>query len=205
VAEGAGLMRRVGREVLRTAVAQASAWQRAGVAIPIAVNLSTSDLVDGALATEISQLLQGARLDGSWLKLEITENTVMAQPEHVTATLAELRTLGCRVSLDDFGTGHASLEHLVRLPVDELKIDRSFVLGLDRDDPGSTAIVRALALLGRDLGVSVVAEGVETPRAWGQLVASGCTAVQGHLLSPPLPADALERWLCARTREEQTV
>jgi diguanylate cyclase (GGDEF)-like protein len=201
VAEGAGLMRRLGREVLRTAIAQAAAWQRAGVGVPVAVNLSTADLVDGALPTEIAQLLDGERLDGSWLKLEITENTVMTQPEHVTATLQELRTLGCRVSLDDFGTGHASLEHLARLPVDELKIDRSFVSGLDRSDTVGAAIVRALALLGHDLGVSVVAEGVETPRAWGQLVAAGCSAAQGYLLSRPLPADELETWLAARRQE----
>ena len=209
VAEGSGLMRRLGREVLRQAIAQGAAWQRDGTPVPVAVNLSTADLVDGSLTTEIAQLLDGERLDGSWLKLEITENTVMAQPDRVTATLAELRSLGCRVSLDDFGTGHASLEHLVRLPVDELKIDRSFVLGLDRDDAGSAAIVRALALLGRDLGVSVVAEGVETPRAWGQLVAAGCSAAQGYLLSRPLPADELEAWLAARRaaagREEQPV
>jgi diguanylate cyclase (GGDEF)-like protein len=210
VAEGAGLMRRIGREVLRTAIAQAAAWHRAGAAVPVAVNLSTADLVDGALPTEIAQLLQAERLDGSWLKLEITENTVMTQPEHVTATLAELRTLGCRVSLDDFGTGHASLEHLVRLPVDELKIDRSFVLGLDRDEAGASAIVRALALLGRDLGVSVVAEGVETSRAWGQLVVAGCSSAQGYLLSRPLPAGELEAWLAARrgassALEEQAV
>ncbi len=201
VAEGAGLMRRLGREVLRAAIAQSAEWKRAGVPIPIAVNLSTADLVDGALPTEIAQLLDGERLDGSWLKLEITENTVMSQPEHVTATLQELRTLGCRVSLDDFGTGHASLEHLVRLPVDELKIDRSFVMGLDRDDPGGAAIVRALALLGRDLGVSVVAEGVESPRAWGQLVAAGCTAAQGYLLSRPLPGRDIETWLARRRSE----
>ncbi len=201
VAEGAGLMRRLGREVLRTAIHQSAEWQRAGVPVPVAVNLSTADLVDGALPTEIAQLLDGERLDGAWLKLEITENTVMTQPDHVTATLQELRTLGCRLSLDDFGTGHASLEHLVRLPVDELKIDRSFVISLDRDDAGGAAIVRALALLGRDLGVSVVAEGVESPRAWGQLVAAGCTAAQGYLLSRPLPGREIETWLAARRRE----
>jgi diguanylate cyclase (GGDEF)-like protein len=210
VAEGAGLMRRLGREVLRTAIAQAATWQRAGIGVPVAVNLSTADLVDGALPTEIAQLLARERLDGSWVKLEITENTVMTQPEHVTATLAELRTLGCRISLDDFGTGHASLEHLVNLPVDELKIDRSFVLGLDRDEAGASAIVRSLALLGRDLGVDVVAEGVETPRAWGQLVAAGCSTAQGYLLSRPLPASELEPWLAARRAasaalEEQAV
>jgi diguanylate cyclase (GGDEF)-like protein len=197
VAESAGLMRRLGRDVLRRAIAQAAAWQRSGNGVPIAVNLATADLVDGGLATEIAQLLDAHELDGSWLKLEITENTVMAQPERVTETLGQLRSLGCRLSLDDFGTGHASLEHLMRLPVDELKIDRSFVSGLDHDDSASLALVRSLALLGRDLGLSVVAEGVETPRAWGHLVASGCTTAQGYLLAPPLPAAELEDWLVA--------
>jgi diguanylate cyclase (GGDEF)-like protein len=197
VAESAGLMRRLGREVLRRAIAQAAAWQRTGTGVPVAVNLATADLVDGGLATEIAQLLDSHELDGSWLKLEITENTVMAQPERVTETLGQLRSLGCRVSLDDFGTGHASLEHLMRLPVDELKIDRSFVTGLDHDDSASLALVRSLALLGRDLGLGVVAEGVETPRAWGHLVASGCTVAQGYLLARPLPAAELEDWLAA--------
>jgi diguanylate cyclase (GGDEF)-like protein len=197
VAESAGLMRRLGREVLRRAIAQAAAWQRSGTGVPVAVNLATADLVDGGLATEIAQLLDAHELDGSWLKLEITENTIMAQPERVTETLGQLRSLGCRVSLDDFGTGHASLEHLMRLPVDELKIDRSFVTGLDHDDSASLAVVRSLALLGRDLGLGVVAEGVETPRAWGHLVASGCTVAQGYLLARPLPAAELETWLAA--------
>jgi diguanylate cyclase (GGDEF)-like protein len=198
VAESAGLMRRLGREVLRRAIAQAAAWQRSGAGVPVAVNLATADLVDGGLATEIAQLLDNHELDGSWLKLEITENTVMAQPERVTETLGQLRSLGCRVSLDDFGTGHASLEHLMRLPVDELKIDRSFVTGLDVDDAASLALVRALALLGRDLHLTVVAEGVETPRAWGHLVASGCAVAQGFLLARPLPAPELEAWLASR-------
>jgi diguanylate cyclase (GGDEF)-like protein len=197
-AEGAGLMRRIGREVLSLATAQAAAWQRSGVAVPVAVNLSTADLVDRGLADEVAEILRGHGLDGSWLKLEITENTVMAQPERVIETLHRLRALGCRISLDDFGTGHASLAHLVQLPVDELKIDRSFVKGLDADDAGSAAIVRSVALLGRDLQLSVVAEGVESARAWGQLVAAGCTTAQGFLLSRPLAAPDLEAWLRER-------
>jgi diguanylate cyclase (GGDEF)-like protein len=198
VAEGAGLMRRIGRDVLEQAVAQAAAWQRAERYLPVAVNLSTADLIDRGLADEVASALSTHGVPGSRLKLEITENTVMAQPERVVETLHRLRALGCTVSLDDFGTGHASLAHLAQLPVDELKIDRSFVLGLDAEDAGAAAIVRAVALLGRDLGVSVVAEGVETARAWGQLIAAGCTTAQGYLLTPPLPAAELEAWLAAR-------
>jgi len=203
VAEGSGLMRRLGREVLRTAIAQAALLRDAGHRVPVAVNLSTADLVDGALPTEVAQLLDAADLDGERLTLEITENTVMAQPERVLRTLHDLRALGCRVSLDDFGTGHASLEHLARLPVDELKIDRAFVGGIERDDAAATAIVRALALLGRDLGMEVVAEGVETRTAWRELAACGATAAQGFLIARPLPADELAAWLDARRTVEE--
>jgi len=203
VAEGSGLMRRLGREVLRTAIAQAALLRDAGHPVPVAVNLSTADLVDGALPTEVAQLLHAADLDGGRLTLEITENTVMAQPERVLRTLHDLRALGCRVSLDDFGTGHASLEHLARLPVDELKIDRAFVGGIERRDAAATAIVRALALLGHDLGVEVVAEGVETERAWRELAAGGATAAQGFLIARPLPADELAAWLDARHPVEE--
>jgi len=203
VAEGSGLMRRLGREVLRTAIGQAARLRDAGHRVPVAVNLSTADLVDGALPTEVAQLLDAADLDGERLTLEITENTVMAQPERVLRTLHDLRALGCRVSLDDFGTGHASLEHLARLPVDELKIDRAFVSGIEHDDAAATAIVRALALLGRDLGMEVVAEGVETRAAWSELASCGATAAQGFLIARPLPAGELAAWLDARRAVEE--
>ena len=195
--EGAGMMRRLGRYVLREAVAQAARWRASGVELPVAVNLATADLVDGALAGEVQALLDAHGLDGRWLKIEVTENTVMAQPERVMTTLQELRELGCPISLDDFGTGHASLAHLVRLPVDELKIDRSFVQAL-KDDAGSAAIVRSVALLGRDLRMTVVAEGVETAGAWSHLADAGCTVAQGYLLSRALPAAGLEAWLRSR-------
>ncbi|MBX5441875.1 MAG: EAL domain-containing protein [Solirubrobacteraceae bacterium] len=198
VAEGSGLMRRIGREVLRMAVAQAARLRDGGYDVPVAVNLSTADLVDRALPTEVAQLLDAARLDGRRLTLEITENTVMAQPERVLRMIHDLRALGCRVSLDDFGTGHASLEHLASLPVDELKIDRAFVSGMDRGEPAGTAIVRALSLLGRDLGVEVVAEGVETSSAWAELAACGATTAQGNLVAPPLSGSELDAWLAER-------
>ncbi|HEU4657197.1 MAG TPA: EAL domain-containing protein [Capillimicrobium sp.] len=197
-AEGAGLMRRLGRALLAQAVAQVAAWQRAGIDLPVAVNLSSAELVDPTFADEVAELLERHVVHGSWLKLEITENSVMAHPERVLETLHRLRELGCAVSLDDFGTGHASLAHLAQLPVDELKIDRSFVLGLDADDTGSAAIVRSVTLLGRDLGLSVVAEGVESRRAWRQLMAAGCSSAQGYLLTPPLPPAELAAWLAAR-------
>jgi diguanylate cyclase (GGDEF)-like protein len=202
--EGAGMMRRLGRYVLREAVAQAARWRDLGFELPVAVNLSTADLVDGGLAREVEALLTAHGLDGTSLKMEVTENTVMAQPERVMTTLRELRELGCRVSLDDFGTGHASLAHLVRLPVDELKIDRSFVQAL-KDDAGSAAIVRSVALLGRDLRMTVVAEGVETVPTWSHLAEAGCTVAQGYLLSRALPAADLEAWLNGRDGDELPV
>ncbi|HEY8582568.1 MAG TPA: EAL domain-containing protein, partial [Capillimicrobium sp.] len=198
VAEGAGLMRRLGRTLLAQAAAQIAEWQRSGVDLPVAVNLSSAELVDPTFADEVAALLERHALHGSWLKLEITENSVMAHSERVLDTLHRLRDLGCSVSLDDFGTGHASLAHLVQLPVDELKIDRSFVMGLDDDAAGSAAIVRSVALLGRDLGLRVVAEGVETQTAWRDLVDAGCTAAQGYLVARPLPAPDLAAWVAAR-------
>jgi diguanylate cyclase (GGDEF)-like protein len=197
-AEGAGLMRRLGRVLLAQAVAQIAAWHRDGIDLPVAVNLSSAELVDATFADEVATLLAEHAVHGSWLKLEITENSVMAHPERVLDTLHRLRALGCSVSLDDFGTGHASLAHLLALPVDELKIDRSFVMGLDGDAAGSAAIVRSVAVLGRDLGLSVVAEGVESATAWRALVDADCTAAQGYLLSRPLPPDELAAWTSAR-------
>jgi diguanylate cyclase len=197
-AEGGGLMRRMGRVLLAQAVDQIAAWQRDGTDLPVAVNLSSAELVDPTFADEVAELLARREVHGSWLKLEITENSVMTNPDRVLDTLHRLRALGCAVSLDDFGTGHASLAHLLRLPVDELKIDRSFVMDLDADGAGSAAIVRSVALLGGDLGLTIVAEGVESARAWGQLVAAGCGVAQGFLLSPPLPPAELATWVAER-------
>jgi len=196
-AESGGLMRRLTRYVLHRAVAQAAAWRDQGLDLRIAVNLSASDLADPTLADEIGELLAEHGLEGEALKLELTESDVMSHPERAVATMTELHALGCTLALDDFGTGHSSLAHLKRLPVDELKIDRSFVMRLD-EDPDDLAIVRAATGLARDMRLTVVAEGVETEQVLGQLTELGCQSAQGYLIAKPLPEPTLLAWLADR-------
>jgi EAL domain-containing protein (putative c-di-GMP-specific phosphodiesterase class I) len=131
------------------------------------------------------------------LECEISEDTVMGDPRRATDVLERLRELGVRLSLDDFGTGHSSLSYLKRLPLDEVKIDRSFVIGM-ADDPSDAAIVRSTIDLARHLGLEVVAEGVETAEVLDVLAALECDVAQGFLLSRPLPAAELDGWLAAR-------
>jgi diguanylate cyclase (GGDEF)-like protein len=196
-AESGGLMRRLTRYVLHTAVAQAAAWRDEGLNLRIAVNLAATDLADNSLADEIGELLAEHALDGDALKFELTESDVMSHPERAVATMTELHGLGCTLALDDFGTGHSSLAHLKTLPVDELKIDRSFVMRLD-EDPDDLAIVRAATGLARDMNLRIVAEGVETEQVCGQLGALGCHSAQGYFIAKPLPEPELRRWLAER-------
>ena len=196
-AESGGLMRRLTRYVLHTAVAQAASWRDEGMCMRIAVNLAATDLADNSLADEIGELLAEHALDGDALKFELTESDVMSHPERAVATMTELHALGCTLALDDFGTGHSSLAHLKTLPVDELKIDRSFVMRLD-EDPDDLAIVRAATGLARDMRLTVVAEGVETEQVLGQLTELGCQSAQGYLIAKPLPEETLLAWLADR-------
>ena len=196
-AESGGLMRRLTRYVLHCAVAQAAAWREEGLDLRIAVNLAATDLADNTLPDEIGELLAEHGLEGSALKLELTESDVMSHPDRAVDTMTELRALGCTLALDDFGTGHSSLGHLKRLPFDELKIDRSFVMRLD-EEPDDLAIVRAAIGLARDMHLRVVAEGVETETVCRQLAALGCDTAQGYLISRPLAACDLRTWLAER-------
>jgi EAL domain-containing protein (putative c-di-GMP-specific phosphodiesterase class I) len=134
---------------------------------------------------------------GELLECEISEDTVMGDPRRATEVLERLRALGVRLSLDDFGTGHSSLSYLKSLPLDEVKIDQSFVTGMALD-PSDAAIVRSTIDLARHLGLDVVAEGVETEDVLEVLVSLDCDVAQGFLLSRPLPADQLDGWLAAR-------
>ena len=193
-AESGGLMRHLTRYVLYCAVRQAAAWREQGYDLPIAVNLSAPDLGDATLADEVGELLAEHELDGAALKLELTERDVLRHPERAVQTMHELRALGCTLALDDFGTGYSSMETLKRVPVDELKIDRSFVMNLEQD-ADDLAIVRATAGLARDMRLAVVAEGVETARALAQIGELGCQNAQGYFISRPLPAADLLAWL----------
>jgi diguanylate cyclase (GGDEF)-like protein len=194
LADQHGMLARVTSRVLEIAAAQAVAWAGAGRPLRVAVNLAPANLLDARFPDEVAALLRRTGLDPGLLQLEITENTIMVDPVRVLDVVARLAELGLSFALDDFGTGYSSLAYLKRLPVRELKIDRSFVMDMDRSRDDAV-IVRSTVDLARNLGLTVVAEGVETHETWERLAAFGCHAAQGFFLSRPLPADELEGWI----------
>ncbi|MBL8508928.1 MAG: EAL domain-containing protein, partial [Chitinimonas sp.] len=139
------------------------------------------------LAEDITGILRETGLDARWLALEVTESVIVQDVESTIATLAALKAMGLKLAIDDFGTGYSSLSYLKRFKVDKLKVDRSFVMDIPGDADDS-AITRAVVNLARNLGLQVIAEGVETPEQWSFLKQEGCDEVQGYLVSPPLPA-----------------
>ena len=200
VAEESGLVRRLGAWVLDTAVAQGAAWARSaggGSTTEIAVNLSTRQLGDPGLVPLVAEVLDRHGLDPALLTLEVTETALMEVPDAAAATLRALKALGVTLAVDDFGTGYASLTYLQRFPLDELKIDRSFVAGLT-ERRGDAAIVATCVQLAHSLGLRAVAEGVETPDQRRALEDLGCDMAQGYHYARPLPADELGRWCAAR-------
>jgi EAL domain-containing protein (putative c-di-GMP-specific phosphodiesterase class I) len=146
------------------------------------------------LAHDIERLLETWSVDASMLKLEITENTIMVDPPRALEVLTRLRDIGVGLSIDDFGTGYSSLSYLKRLPVDEIKIDRSFVMNMPSSE-NDQQIVRSTVDLGRNLGLKVVAEGVETKDIWRDLATLGCDVAQGYYLTRPIPPEELVAWL----------
>ena len=198
LAEQSGLMRQLTEVVLEQSLSQAAAWWRQGLELQVSVNVSVRDLADVAFVDALSRLLAAHRLPAKALQLEITEHVLMADPGRISQALEALGRLGVALSLDDFGTGYSSLVHLKRLPVSEIKIDRSFVHRMTHD-ADDAAIVRSIVELGHALGLRVVAEGVETPETWVALQALRCDAAQGWLVSAALPADDLTPWLQRRT------
>jgi diguanylate cyclase (GGDEF)-like protein len=194
LAEQTGSMGLLTRWVLRSAIAQLERWRRDGFASEVAVNLSASDLVDARLPEEILEMLQRHQVQPEQLLLEITESAVMRDLEQAIRGMRRLRTAGVRFAIDDFGTGHSSLAQLKALPVDELKIDRTFVRDLQqgtRDD----AIVRSAIELAHVLGLKVVAEGIETAAAWKALLRLGCDYAQGYFISPPIAPERVGDWI----------
>jgi diguanylate cyclase (GGDEF)-like protein len=200
LAERTGLIADLTRWVIRAALAQCRAWVDQDVRLPIAVNLAAANIVDATLPQVVGALLEEYELPGALLECEISEHTVMSDPRRATEVLAQLRALGVRLSLDDFGTGQSSLSYLKRLPLDEVKIDRSFVMGMARDE-GDAAIVRSTIDLARHLGLEVVAEGVESAEIYDDLAELRCDVAQGFFLSRPVPADALREWMDAQRVE----
>jgi diguanylate cyclase (GGDEF)-like protein len=199
LAERTGLIADVTRWVLDAAVRQCGAWREEGTDLPVAVNLAAANIVDATLPDAVAETLRRYDVPGDRLECEISEDTVMGDPRRATDVLERLRALGVRLSLDDFGTGHSSLSYLKRLPLDEVKIDRSFVIGM-AEDASDAAIVRSTIDLARHLGLAVVAEGVETAEVLDVLASLDCDVAQGFLLSQPLPAAELDAWLAARAR-----
>jgi len=194
LAERTGLIKRLTRTVLTEAIRQARAWELAGLRVPIAVNLSMRNIHDPQLPQTIAQLLQRWDARPDLLRLEMTETVLAADPQRALQTMDSLRAMGVHIALDDFGIGYSSLAYLNRLPLDEIKIDRSFVIGMI-DDESSATIVRATVDLGHGLGYGVVAEGVENVETRQRLSALGCDAIQGYLVARPMPADQTAEWI----------
>jgi diguanylate cyclase (GGDEF)-like protein/PAS domain S-box-containing protein len=197
IAQETGLVGPLTLYVIEQALRQAREWRDGGLSLPISVNLSTRNLLDRDFPLQVARLLARWEMEPTALELEVTESSMMANPTRAKAVLEELSRLGLRLSIDDFGTGYSSLAYLRRLPVDEIKIDRLFVSGME-DQPGDVVIVRSIVDLGRNLGLDVVAEGVETEELWNRLRELGCRTAQGYHLSRPVPAPQLEEWLASR-------
>jgi EAL domain-containing protein (putative c-di-GMP-specific phosphodiesterase class I) len=194
-AEASGLVRPLGAWVLAEACRQARAWRDAGLTLVVAVNLSPSELRHGGVLHAIDSALRASGLDPGLLELEITEGLLLEHAEGATDRILHgLAARGVRLSLDDFGTGYSSLAYLRRLPVQRIKIDRSFVRDIGTD-PEDEAVVQAIVSLGHTLGKEVVAEGVESEAQLGFLRELGCDAAQGFLLARPQAAAEVERLL----------
>jgi EAL domain-containing protein (putative c-di-GMP-specific phosphodiesterase class I) len=183
--------------VISIALDQATAWLGQGLHVPVAVNISPTDLVGSRLSAVIAAGLREHDLPPGMLQLEITERIVAEETEEVTEVLRELRSMGVSISLDDFGTGYSSLLRLQTLPVDELKIDRAFVTRL-ADGAEAAGIVRAVIDVAHALGMTAIAEGVETQEEWDLLVEMGCDGVQGWHVAMPMPTELATAWLRSR-------
>ena len=194
VAERTGLIHPLTRWVLDAALDQAALWRHAGLRLTVAVNVSTRNLLDPAFPDQVAGQLTTWKVPAEVLLLEVTESAVMAEPDRALEVLGRLHALGVGLAVDDFGTGYSSMAYLKELPVDELKIDRSFVSQM-ATSPNDAVIVRSTIDLGHNLGLRVVAEGVETQRAWDELAGLGCDTAQGYLLGRPVPAAELEQQL----------
>lgn len=194
LAEQSGNIRWLTEWVLRTVIVQLRAWEDAGMDISVSVNLSALDLMDPGLAEHVARMLREYRVTASRLMLEITESAMMRDAPAALALMRRIKAMGIHFSIDDFGTGYSSLAQLKRLPVDELKIDKSFVVNL-REDSEEAVIVRSTIELAHNMGLSVIAEGVETAESLAMLKQYRCDMAQGYLISRPLPPDEFVPWL----------
>ncbi len=194
IAEGTAVIHPLTDEILRQALVQVRTWHQAGWTFPVFVNISARSLHDLAFPTRVRRLLDTIGVPASALSLELTESSIMTDPKRALAALHTLDTLGVSLSIDDFGTGYSSMSYLKDLPVRELKIDRSFVMGMRHND-GDAVLVQSAVDLGHNLGLHVVAEGVEDGPTKDALTAMGCDLLQGYFIRRPSDAPDLDRWL----------
>jgi diguanylate cyclase (GGDEF)-like protein len=199
LAERTGLIGLLTTQVLTRAIDQCGQWRRSGRALSVAVNLSARCILDDGLTETVANLLAAHDVPPDALTLEITESAVVGRPARALTVLRRLRELGVRLSLDDFGTGYSSLSYLRELPVQAVKIDKSFVSRMLTQD-SDAKIVRSIIDLAGNLGLEVVAEGVEDAAAWDRLAEMGCDFVQGYYLAPPMTGPAFQQWLAAGGR-----
>jgi len=197
LAERTGLIKELTLCVLEAALRQLRAWQESGLQLSVSVNLSARDLLDCELPETVERLLRKYELAPDRLELEITESVILADPMRARLVLNRLSAMGVELAIDDFGIGYSSLAYLKRLPVKQIKIDRSFVMNMERDE-NDAVIVRSTIDLGRNLGLMVVAEGVESKTIWSDLARLECDLAQGYYLSRPIPAQALADWVRER-------
>lgn len=201
LAEETGLIVPLGEQVLRTACAQAKAWHDGGLPpLPIAVNFSVRQFRHAAMMETVHRALEETGADPRWLDIELTESSIMKNPEAVIASLGELKRLGILVSVDDFGTGYSSLAHLKRFPIDVIKVDQSFVRNVTAD-ANDAAIAAAIVTMAHTLGMRVIAEGVETEEQAAFLRARACDGAQGYLFSRPLPAAEFLKFVEEKNRQ----
>jgi diguanylate cyclase (GGDEF)-like protein len=201
IAEHTGDIRALTMVVMRKALAQCRHWRDMNLDLSVAVNLSARNLLDLHLVDDVSAVLEEAGVPPSSLTLELTESMVMSESTRSVDVLYGLNDLGVRLSCDDFGTGYSSLAHLRRLPIGEIKIDKSFIARMTVDE-SDRAIARSVLALGRDLGLVTVAEGVESREGWDLLTALGCDMAQGFVVCPPLTSSQFADWLDRRQPEE---
>jgi diguanylate cyclase (GGDEF)-like protein len=197
LAETTGLIDKLTMHLITAALTECTTWRRRGHAVTVAVNLSARNLSNVKVIEHIADAITTTGAKAEWLILEITESAVMEDPEEAVAALTKFAELGVCLSLDDFGTGYSSLSYLQRLPVRELKIDRSFVVALTEDKPdgSAAALFRSITALGANLGMRIVAEGIETKDQLDAVTALGCQVGQGYLIARPLPAATFQTWL----------
>jgi predicted signal transduction protein with EAL and GGDEF domain len=194
IAERTGLIKSMTDWILDHTLQQLREWHDAGAPVHVAINVSAKSLHEQTLPAKVQKALDKWQIDPRFLKIEITESSIMADPAHALAITSMLQSMGVRLSLDDFGTGYSSLTNLRELPIDELKIDKSFVSGMTASE-ADMAIVRTMVDLAHGLGKQVCAEGVEDEETWHKLGAMGCDLAQGYWMCKPLPAPAFLQWL----------